>query len=192
MSALSRLTLPKYLDYTERGIFAQAFWIAFFAAATAVGARIEVPHHPVPFTLQTLSVLLSGALLGSRSGALSQLVYIGVGLLGAPVFAGGAFGFAVLLGPTGGYLLGFPVAAAVVGYLVHKRRGLPWSFVSMAGGLLVVFICGTLYLYATALHDFGDAVVAGFLIFTLWDLMKLSAAAMIYNELSKRWPRVPR
>lgn len=191
MSNLSRLTLPRYLDYSERGVLAQTFWIACFAAATAAGARVEIPHHPVPYTLQTLSVLLAGAFLGSRNGALSQLLYIGFGVVGAPVFAGGAFGLAVLLGPTGGYLLGFPVAAAVVGYLVHKREGLLWSFVSMTAGLLVVFICGTLYLYATAIHDAGNAIAAGFLIFTLWDLMKLSAAAMIYNELSKKWRKIP-
>jgi biotin transport system substrate-specific component len=191
MSYLTRLTLPKYLDYTERGVLAQAFWIVVFAAGTVVGARIEVPHHPVPYTLQTLSVLLAGAFLGSRNGALSQLLYIGLGVAGAPVFAGSAFGMAVLFGPTGGYLLGFPIAAAVVGYLIHNRKGHLWSFVSMTAGLLVVFICGTLYLYATTIHDAGSAIAAGFLVFTLWDLMKLSAAAMIYNELSKRWRKIP-
>ncbi len=192
MSNLSRLALPKYIDHSERGLLVQVFWILVFAAVTTAGARIEVPHHPVPYTLQTLAVLLAGAFLGARNGALSQLLYLAVGILGAPVFAGGAFGMAVLFGPTGGYLLGFPLAAAAVGYLIHKREGLLWSFVSMTMGLLVVFLCGTIYLYSTLTHDVGTAITSGFLIFTLWDLMKLSAAAMIYNEFSKRWRRVPR
>jgi biotin transport system substrate-specific component len=192
MSNLSRLALPKYLDHSERGLLVQAFWILVFALATAAGARIEVPHHPVPYTLQTLAVLLAGAFLGARNGAFSQLLYLAIGILGAPVFAGGSFGIGVLFGPTGGYLLGFPVAAAAVGYLIHKREGLIWSFVSMTMGLLVVFVCGTIYLYATFFHDVGAAISSGFLIFSLWDLMKLSAAAMLYNELSKRWRSIPR
>jgi len=192
MTDTSKLSLAKYLDYSAGGVLAQAIWITVFAAATALGAQVEISHHPVPYTLQTFAVLLAGAFLGARNGAMSQLLYIAAGCLGAPVFAGGAFGIAKLLGPTGGYLAGFPVAAAVVGYLVQQRRNLLWHFLSMGLGLLIVFSFGTAHLYAFHMPDFSSAFSSGFLLFTWWDMLKLSAAAMIYHELSKRWPKVPK
>jgi len=191
MSTGTKLTLSGSLGHSEQGVLSQALWISAFAAATAVGARVEIPNNPVPYTLQTLVVLLAGAFLGLRNGTLSQLLYLSAGVLGAPVFAGGAFGIARLFGPTGGYLVSFPIAAAVVGYLVQQRRGLLWIMCSMTAGLFVVFFCGTLYLYAFALHDWGLAVQSGFLIFSWWDIVKLVAAATTYHEISKRWPRVP-
>ena len=93
-----------------------------FAGATAVSAhiRIPLPFTPVPLTLQTLVVLVAGGLLGARLGALSQLEYILLGLLGLPVFTTGT-----LLGPTGGYIIGFVFAALVMG-LAARREGLAW------------------------------------------------------------------
>lgn len=176
---------------SEQGVLSQLLWIAFFAAATAVGARVEIPHQPVPYTLQTMFVLLSGAFLGSRNGALSQIFYLASGALGAPVFSVGGFGVATLLGPTGGYLLAFPAAAAITGYLVQRRRTLTWSFVSMAVGLVMIFACGTIQLYAVALKNWTDAFVGGFLIFSWWDGLKLAAAAMTYHEVAKRWAKLP-
>lgn len=82
--------------------FVHASWIISFAGLTALGAQIEVPNYPVPFTLQTFFVLLAGAFLGVRNGSIAQVVYLAVGALGLPVFAGGTFGIAKLLGPTGG------------------------------------------------------------------------------------------
>jgi biotin transport system substrate-specific component len=175
----------------ERRVLSQALWIVTFAVATAVGARLEIPNDPVPYTLQTLFVLLAGAFLGARNGALSQLLYLSAGVLGAPVFAGGAFGIARLLGPTGGYLVSFPFAAAVVGYFAPRHRGLLWKIGTMAAGLFVIFFCGTVHLYAFALHDWSMAVQSGFLIFSWWDIVKLVAAATTYHEVSKRWPKLP-
>ena len=191
MNATSKVSLIKYLDYSERSAAAQVFWIGVFAVATALGARVEIPHAPVPYTLQTLAVLLSGAFLGARNGFISQLIYLTSGALGAPVFAGGSFGLAVLMGPTGGYLFAFPVAAAIVGYLVGLRKHLLWHIGVMAAGLFTVFLLGTLHLFAFYMHDLRAAFQSGFLIFTLWDLIKLFAAAMTYHETAKRWPRVP-
>jgi biotin transport system substrate-specific component len=173
---------PRYL--------VQAVWILAFAAMTAVGARLEIHHSPVPFTLQTLVVLLAGAFLGPRNGAASQLVYLAAGVLGAPVFAGGAFGLARLLGPSGGYLLAFPVAAMLVGWLTGFRRDRLWTAFAMAAGLLVVFTLGTLHLHVFTLHDLTAAISSGFLLFSWWDLLKLGAATMLYAELGKRWPRI--
>ncbi|MEK9135773.1 MAG: biotin transporter BioY, partial [Bacteroidota bacterium] len=177
MDAISKVSV-RILDRSEQSALSQLLWIAVFAAATAVGARIEIPHQPVPYTLQTLFVLLSGAFLGARNGALSQLAYLGVGALGAPVFALGGFGIERLLGPTGGYLLAFPVAAALVGYLVELRPTLLRSFIAMTTGLAVIFTFGTIQLYAVVFKDWSASLNAGFLIFSWWDLIKLSAAAM--------------
>ncbi len=175
----------------QGSVAAQIVWIAGFVAATALGARLEIPHEPVPYTLQTLVVLLAGAFLGARNGAISQVAYLASGALGAPVFAGGAFGPAVLFGPTGGYLLAFPVSAAAVGLLLQENRTLPRCFLAMTAGLLVVFSLGTLHLFAFYLKNFGAAFNAGFLVFSWWDLLKLCAAAMTYREVGKRWPRLP-
>ncbi len=81
---------------------------------------IQLPFSPVPITGQTMAVLLVGALLGSRRGALAVLAYIAEGLAGLPVFAGGAAGLARLFGPTGGYLVGFVAAAFLVGWLAER------------------------------------------------------------------------
>jgi biotin transport system substrate-specific component len=175
---------------SHASILSQVLWTVAFAVATALAARFEIPHYPVPYTLQTMVVLLAGAFLGSRNGALSQIVYLASGAMGFPVFAGGAFGFVKLIGPTGGYLLAFPVAAAVVGYVLREHRSLGFVMLSMAAGLLVIFISGTVHLYAFSLRDAGAAFSAGFLIFSWWDVLKLGAASMIYFELSKRWPKL--
>lgn len=183
-------TLDRSWNIADQTILVQALWIAGFAAATALGARVEIPHQPVPFTLQTMVVLLAGAFLGPRNGAISQLLYLGAGAIGLPVFAGGAPGFLHLVGPTGGYLMAFPAAAAVAGYLVTLRRSLPWTVLSMTAGLLVIFTSGTIHLYTFYIKNVASAIAAGFLIFSWWDMLKLGAASMIYHEIAKRWSRV--
>jgi biotin transport system substrate-specific component len=190
--ALSKASTLRPLSVAQSGVAAQILWTLLFAALTAASARVEIPHDPVPFTLQTLVVLLSGAFLGPRNGAVSQLVYLSAGVLGAPVFALGNLGVTALFGPTGGYLLAFPAAAAIVGLLVASGRTLARCSVGMFAGLLVIFLSGTLYLWVAYLHDFRAALNAGFLVFSWWDALKLMAAAMIYFEFSKRWPRLPR
>ena len=136
----------------------QTAWIVFFTALTAVGAQVEIPHQPVPYTLQTFFVLLGAAFLGSRNGSLSQLLYLGIGLAGGPVFSGGSFGLARLIGPSGGYLLSFPLASILVGYIVQLRTGYFWTLVGMFLGLVVVFTCGATFLNFFYLHNFKDVV----------------------------------
>ena len=186
MNLSSNAAQTMSVSATTEGVVRQALWIAGFAAATALAPRVEIPHYPVPFTLQTLAVLLSGAILGARNGAISQILYLSLGLIGLPVFSGGGMGLVRILGATGGYLLAFPVAAALVGYLIRFRSDLLWSFVSMTAGLLVIFLSGTSQLYSVMFHDWSEAFQHGFLIFSWWDLLKLSAAAMISHEVLKR------
>ncbi len=188
MTSTDRLSqVHRYL--LGESAFLQALWIVAFAAATAAGARLEIPHEPVPYTLQTLVVLLAGAFLGPVNGAASQVLYLASGVLGAPVFAGGTFGLARLLGPTGGYLLAFPLAAAVVGLIVEHRQSLLWSFLAMAAGLSVVFASGAMYLYAVYTHSLPAALNAGLLIFSWWDCLKLAAAAIIFSGVAQRRSR---
>jgi biotin transport system substrate-specific component len=179
------------LEGAKSSALAQSAWIVFFAALTAAGAQVQIPHQPVPFTLQTFFVLLSAAFLGSRNGSASQLLYLGVGLIGAPIFTAGGFGAARLFGPTGGYLLSFPIAALLIGYLIRLRDGFVWTLIAMFLGLVVVFTLGTSFLNLFYLHDFKQAFVGGFLIFSWWDVLKLFAAAGIYNEFGKRYRKLP-
>jgi biotin transport system substrate-specific component len=191
MDNSSKLALARPLELPGTTAIAQTAWILLFAGVTVLGARVEVPHQPVPYTLQTMAVLLAGAFLGPRNGAISQIAYLVAGVLGAPVFAGGAFGVGPMLGPSGGYLLAFPLAAFIVGFLVSRHVSLAWTVLSMGAGLLLVFVLGTLHLWAFTIHNVPAAINAGFLIFSWWDLLKLGAAAMTYHEVAKRWTRVP-
>jgi biotin transport system substrate-specific component len=169
----------------HQGVAAQALSISALAVLTAIGAHVEIPHQPVPFTLQTFFVLLAGALLGKRNGALSQMMYLAAGLAGLPVFSSGALGLAKLIGPTGGYLLGFPVAAFVVGYLLESRTQFMWALLSMCIGALVIFSLGTLHLYFVYYRDWSLAIANGFFICSWWDLLKIAAAAGIYTTVAR-------
>ncbi len=190
MIETGRISLVADRGIVRGGMLSQLLWILGTVVATGLSARLEIPHAPVPYTLQTLVVLLAGAFLGPVNGAFSQIAYLSAGLLGLPVFAGGAAGVVTLVGPTGGYLLAFPVAAAVVGLALNRRGGLLRSCAAMTAGLLIIFTLGTAQLYAVYTHDLSSAINAGFLIFSWWDVLKLSAAAMIYNEIAKKWRRV--
>ena len=170
----------------HEGVVTQTLWIAAFAGLTAIGAQIEIPHVPVPFTLQTFFVLLAGAFLGRRNGAISQLAYLAAGAAGLPVFSHFGFGFVKLIGPTGGYLLEFPVAAFVIGYILENHKNFSWSLVAMTAGLFVIFSLGTLQLYLTYFRDLGKAIAGGFLIFSFFDLAKLVAAAGIFSRVAKK------
>jgi biotin transport system substrate-specific component len=161
--------------------------------ATAIAAQISIPlwFTPVPFTLQPMVVLLGGALLGPRLGAMSQLLYLAAGIAGAPVFAASATlpqGPARLLGPTGGYLMAYPLAAFVTGSLAVRgfdRRYLT-SVLAMAAGLAVVFAGGVAWL-AGQLPASGNRLAAalqlGLVPFVAADLVKLCFAATVLPAL---------
>jgi len=146
------------------------------AALTAIGARISVPlpGTAVPFTLQVVAVLLSGLLLGRRLGAASQIAYLAAGVAGLPVFASGG-GAAYLLGPTGGYLLTFPIAAAIAG-VAAERPGLGRKALFGVLGLVAIHAGGIAWLGLTV--GSGAAVVA-LRPFVLSDVLKLALALLI-------------
>lgn len=124
--------------------------IALFAALTAIGAFIKVPLPVVPFTLQIVFVFLAGCLLGSRNGFQSQLVYIGIGLAGLPVFTQGG-GITYVLQPTFGYLIGFALAALVIGWMIEKVETPKKKHFIGANivGLIIIYAIAVPYLYVS-------------------------------------------
>ena len=185
------LTITQLLSSVKES---ELFWIVSFSFLTAISAQVSIPIEPVPFTLQTMVVLLAGAFLGAKNGAYSQILYIFLGVIGLPVFAqtaDGTMGFARLIGPTGGYLLAFPLAAYLIGYLTAKSQKYSFVVISMIVAELVVISVGTLYLYLAYLNNIMDAVKAGAAIFTVWMAIKVFAAATIYFAVSKKQPRLP-
>ena len=163
----------------QRSWLLDAVLVVLFSAFVALTAQVEIPLWPVPLTLQTLGVLFTGAVLGSRRGALALLLYLTEGALGLPVFAGGASGVGYMLGPTGGYLVGFVVAAGVVGRLAQRGwdRRLVWAAVAMVIGNVIIYACGVAWL-AVFLGDLWGALVNGMLLFVVGDLIKIAVAAL--------------
>jgi len=155
------------------------------AAVTAVAAQVAIPIPPVPFTLQVLAVILSGLLLGPRYGALAQAVYVLVGAVGVPVFSEFSGGLGVILGPTGGYLISYPIAAAVAGLAApavagrERRRALIWGLVCGYAGLAVIYALGVAWLAGVTDLPAGVVLVQGVLIFVPFDLIKVALATLV-------------
>jgi len=159
----------------------------FVTVLTVAAAQVSIPlpFTPVPFTLQPLVVLLGGAALGARLGMSSQILYLALGVAGMPVFAASPVlpqGFARLLGPTGGYLMSYPFAAFVAGYLAQRgfdRRYLT-SVVAMGAGLAIIFAGGVAWM-AWGLPHLGlpAAVIGGLVPFLPTYIVKVLLAATI-------------
>ena len=164
------------------GVLAGIAGALLFAGLTFVGASIRIPLQPVPITLQTLFVLLAGAMLGPRLGSLGQWFYVGLGAIGLPLFAGGASGPGVIAGPTGGYLLGFLVAPIVVGKLIERRRSLWWPPLIFWLGSLTILGLGVAHLTLFYTHDLWGALGVGYAPFVVGDILKILAAASIYRS----------
>ncbi len=164
----------------------QYFAVAVLVAAlTAAFAQVTVPYplSPAPFTLQTAGVYLAGLLLGPVWGAFSLVLYVLVGVAGAPVFAGGGAGYGVLVGPTGGYLVSFPLAAALVGAVVHRqvdpRRldgvSVALQALALGAGLAVVYLVGSVWLSVQLGLPLANALVQGGVVFVPGDAAKAAA-----------------
>ncbi|RJP27027.1 MAG: biotin transporter BioY [Actinobacteria bacterium] len=167
-----------------------------FAALTGIGALLRIPTSPVPVTMQVFFVLLSGMILGPYWGALSQVLYLGMGLCGAPFFAAPPYaGPAVLFGPTGGYLWGFILAAAASGWTSRRlaaRERFPGMGYLLAGivGIAAIYSCGTAWLGAwLSLNGAGAsaAFALGVKPFILVDLLKALGAATLARTVPRKW-----
>jgi biotin transport system substrate-specific component len=166
--------------------------VGLFVVLTAAAAQVSIPlpFTPVPLTLQPMVVLLGGAVLGARLGMAAQVVYLAAGIAGLPVFAASAVlpqGVLRLLGPTGGYLMSYPLAAFVAGWLAERgldRRYLT-SLFAMACGLAIIFTCGIVWLalFARPAVGLDAALRTGLYPFIPLDLVKLLIAATITPAL---------
>jgi len=153
--------------------------IGLFTLITVVAARITIPMDPVPFTFQPLAALLAGMILGSRDGALSQLIYVGLIAIGLP-FDANMRGQAALFGPTGGYLVGFIAAAFVSGWLVEHGANRTWQrWLAGAAGIAVLYVLGVSWLAVSRGMPLDAAISAGALPFLLPDLVKAFIAAAL-------------
>lgn len=152
------------------------------ALFVALAAQVYIPTQPVPFTAQTFGVLAVGGALGFRRGAAALLLYLAIGAVGMPVYSEGRSGLAMLQGVTGGYLIGFVVAAAVVGRLAELGwdRHIGGAIAMMAVGTAIIYAIGVPWLKVSADLPWATAVASGMTKFLAWDLAKLLVAAGIF------------
>lgn len=166
---------------------------ALFAALTAVGGFVRIPFPLAALTLQFLFTAMAGRLLGAGYGALSQAVYVLLGLAGAPVFALGG-GLAYVFQPTFGYVLGLIPAAWLIGFLTRRGGGLVRTWAAMLAGLAVDYALGLSYLVLIANGYLGrgltlrQVVFSGFLVYLPGDLLKLALAGLLCTAAVRRLP----
>lgn len=194
---MSSLTLasskPVLIDRLgTRTFLSDVAFIATGAALTAAAAQIVIPMWPVPITGQTFAVLFVGSALGALRGSLSMLLYVLIGAFGVPVFAEGASGFERVLSPTGGYLIGFILAAAVTGWLAQQQwdRKILGTFMSFLAGTVVIYLVGLPWLSVSLgqlglPNDVAATLQAGLLPFIPGDILKAVIAAGLLPLLWK-------
>jgi biotin transport system substrate-specific component len=157
---------------------------SLMAALTSVGAYIHVPIGPVPIVLSTLFVLLSGLLLGSRWGLVSMALYLVVGAIGIPVFAGGKGGLAHFFGPTGGYLLGYVLASWITGFISERFRGLLiFEILAVLIGSLTIYTLGVPWLKFVTQMSWLKTFIIGMVPFLIGDAVKASVAILLARSV---------
>jgi biotin transport system substrate-specific component len=163
--------------------------VLVFIILTTLGAfvRIPLPFTPVPITLQTFFVLLSGAFLGGNLGAITQLSYILLGLLGLPIFTGVGTGLFYLFGPTGGYLFGFVLAALFIGrFIKYSRDNLFFILGILCIADFIILACGATWLKFLLRLPLAKLLFVGFIPFIPGDLLKALIASVLYLKLKSR------
>ena len=163
--------------------------VTIFIILTTLSAfvRIPLPFTPVPLTLQTLFVLFSGALLGRRLGVFAQTGYLLLGLTGLQVFTGFGSGALYLLGPTGGYLVGFVLSSFVSGSLfLETKHRWPNTFLRFLCADFIILLSGALWLKVYLSCSFNQALLLGFVPFIPGDLLKVSLATVVFDKIHLR------
>ena len=159
---------------------------ALFAALTAVGAVIIIPlpFSPVPITLQTFFTFLAGGLLGSKAGAISQILYLFLGAVGLPVFSGGQGGLPILAGPTGGFLLALPLAAFIAGINRNNKKS---NIISFSIALIIIYIFGVSGLMLQTGLNLKEAILTGMAPFLIGDALKIFVAIYIVDKIPAKF-----
>ena len=169
--------------------FCQLLAVLAFVVLITLGAfvRVPLPFTPVPITLQTMFVLLSGALLGSNLGLITQVLYVVLGISGLSVFTGASNSGLYLAGPTGGYIFGFVIAALLVGRLLQGKRHTFFSVcVALCAGDAVILGCGVIWLKALFGLTFAKALLIGAFPFLIGDALKITIAAALTLRIKPR------
>ncbi|OYD09053.1 biotin transporter BioY [Paludifilum halophilum] len=165
---------------------------AMFVALLAIAGQIAIPL-PIPITLQPLVVLLAGSVLGRRLGLTSMLVFILLAAFGAPILSGGKGGLGVLFGPTAGYIWSWPLVVYLVGWMTERKapRLTFWSLsLYHFFGVILMYVCGVLWLCLGMGTDWGAALVTGVLPFIPGDLIKTFVASTVALSLYKSYPMI--
>ena len=168
------------ISWVEKGSLLRNLSLSFgFAILTALSAQIrfELPFTPVPITAQTFVVILSGLFLGSKFGSLSMIFYLFTGLAGFPFFSGSVAGLAILKSPTIGYIIGFFIAAQIIGNMSQKPT------IGIATGTFAIYTCGVIGLMITLNISPIEAIGIGVYPFIIGDLIKASLAIGIAQKL---------
>ncbi len=160
---------------------------ALFIAIIAIFSWISIPFPPVPVTLQTLAVLLTGAIM-RRYAIIPVALYLILGAAGLPVFHNGTAGLGILLGPTGGYLIGFIPAAFILG-LCYERESRMMKAAGFIGAEFFIYFCGVFWLIGTTGMDMVPALFAGFVPFIPGDIIKAIAAYLITDRVDRQYGR---
>ena len=184
--------LNKVLPYQESEAVRTIVLVGGFALLTALGAliRIPLPFTPIPITLQTFFVLLAGAMLGSKRGTLSQMVYVFAGAAGIPIFAGMSSGLALLAGPTGGFLAGFLLAPSVVSYFIGGSSSRVRLMSALLAGTALIFLFGNLWLWKLTGGSLMNTLTLGLVPFIPGAIVKIGLVIAVveafkYNRKDK-------
>ena len=182
---------------------------AVFAALTAVCSQIQIPLAPVPINLATFAIFITAGLLGKRWGTVSLIVYVLLGAVGLPVFAGFTGGFGIITGPTGGYIIGYIFTAFITGYIIEffssKKTSArvaeysanaassvpsyPLLALAMASGLAICYLLGTIWFIYLTGWTLGKALMSCVIVFLPGDALKIIAACILVKRL---WPAAHR
>ncbi len=176
-----RLNLILYKEIKVSKLVTALIGVVVFVVLTALGAYVYIPlgFTPVPITLQTFFVLLCGAFLGRRFAPFSQSIYTVLGIAGVPIFSLGTAGLSKLLGPTGGYIIGFILCSYVVGRLFLRSYSILKILLIFCLGDVIILICGTMWLWFGIGFSFERALYLGFFPFIPGDLIKIVVATFI-------------
>ena len=161
---------------------------ALFAALTAILSQISIPlpFTPVPINLAMVSVFIAGGLLGAKVGGISQLVYVIIGAIGVPVFANFTGGFGIVVGPTGGYIVGYVIATIVVGVIVKRLGDSLYSYtVAMAVGIFGCYFVGTAWFMHLTQNGLIEALLMCVVPFLIGDILKIILSAFLVKKLKK-------
>ncbi len=171
-------------NMTDSNQLKMTVYTALFAAFICIGAFISIPIGPVPIVLQNMFVLLAAIILGPVWGLSCVAVYLLIGLVGLPVFAGGTSGIGKLFGPTGGYLLGYLPAVFVTAVISNALgKKLISDIIAMVMGSLIVYAAGVPWLKVVTAMSLDKALAVGMYPFLIGDILKIIAAAFIARAL---------